>query len=58
VRGQTRVEEKKDNDVETREVPRLDGAGKRMVEKVVIQGLASPESRTCDGNLSRTPDPV
>jgi hypothetical protein len=30
----------------------------KMEEKVVIQGLANPESRTCDGNLSRTPDPV
>jgi hypothetical protein len=25
--------------------------------EVVSQGLANPESRTCDGNLSRTPDP-
>jgi hypothetical protein len=33
------------------------GAAEKM-EKVVIQELANPESRTCDGNLSRTPDPV
>jgi hypothetical protein len=32
--------------------------GEEKMEKVVIQGLANPESRTCDGNLSRTPDPV
>jgi hypothetical protein len=28
------------------------------LEKVVIQGLANPESGTCDGNLSYTSDPV
>jgi hypothetical protein len=32
--------------------------GEEKMEKAVIQGLANPESRTCDGNLSRTPDPV
>jgi hypothetical protein len=32
--------------------------GEEKMEKVVIQGLANPESRTCNGNLSRTPDPV
>jgi hypothetical protein len=32
--------------------------GEEKMENVVIQGLANPESRTCDGNLSRTPDPV
>jgi hypothetical protein len=32
--------------------------GETKMEKVVIQGLSNPESRTCDGNLSRTPDPV
>jgi hypothetical protein len=32
--------------------------GEEKMEKVVIQGLANPESRTCDVNLSRTPDPV
>ena len=34
--------------METREVPHLDGVGKRIMEKVVIQGLANPESKTCD----------
>ena len=28
------------------------------MEKVIIQGLATPESRRCDGRFSRTPDPV
>jgi hypothetical protein len=28
------------------------------MEKVVIQGLAKPESGTCDGNLRNTSDPV
>jgi hypothetical protein len=32
--------------------------GEEKMEKVVIQGLANPESRTCDCNLSCTPDPV
>jgi hypothetical protein len=32
--------------------------GEEKIEKVVIQGLINPESRTCDGNLSRAPDPV
>ena len=31
---------------------------KKKMERVVIQGMANRESRTCDGNLSRTPDPV
>jgi hypothetical protein len=32
--------------------------GEEKMEKVVIQGLANPESGTCDGNLSHTSDPV
>jgi hypothetical protein len=32
--------------------------GEKKMEKVVIQGLANPESGTCDGNLSHTSDPV
>jgi hypothetical protein len=28
------------------------------VEKVIIQGLATPESGGCDGRFSRTPDPI
>jgi hypothetical protein len=28
--------------------------GEEKMEKVVIQGLANPESGTCDGNLSHT----
>ena len=34
------------------------GTTLRRVEKVIIQGLATPESRRCDGRFSRTPDPV
>jgi hypothetical protein len=32
--------------------------GEEKMEKVVNQGLANPESGTCDGNLSHTSDPV
>jgi hypothetical protein len=32
--------------------------GEETMEKVVVQGLVNPESMTCDGNLSRAPDPV
>jgi hypothetical protein len=28
----------------------------RMVEKVMVQGLATPESGRCDGRLNRTPN--
>ena len=30
----------------------------RMMEKVMIQGLATPESGRCDGRFNRTPNPV
>ena len=48
MKGQTRSEERKDNGAETRGVPRLDGSGQRIMEKVVIQGLANPISRACE----------
>jgi hypothetical protein len=32
--------------------------GEEKMENVVIQGLANPESRTCDSKLSRATDPV
>jgi len=32
--------------------------GEEMMEKAVIQGLANPESGTCDGTLSYTSDSV
>jgi hypothetical protein len=35
-----------------------ESGGEEKLEKVVIQGLANPESGTCEGNLSHTSDPV
>ena len=34
------------------------GATLRVMEKVINQGLASPESGGCNSRFNRTPDPV